>query len=44
MPINQNPTQHSLSIRHIEWLEKHYKNVKSYVINLIKFLNLFKIL
>jgi NAD+ synthase len=34
MPIKQNYNQHSLSLRHIKWLENNFKNVKSYVINL----------
>ncbi len=42
MPINQNPNHHSLSLRHIEWLENRYKNIKSYTINLDNIFKLFQ--
>ena len=34
MPIRQNMNQHSLSLRHIKWLEENFQNVSSYIINL----------
>ena len=42
LPINQNPNQHSLSLRHIEWLENHFKNIKSHTINLDKIFKAFQ--
>jgi len=34
MPIKQNPKQHDLSIKHIEWLKSKYKNVEQHIIEL----------
>ena len=42
MPINQNKNQHSLSLKHIDWLKSKFKNVESYVINLDNLFNSFK--
>ena len=40
MPIKQNSSQHDLSLRHLEYLNKNYKNVETRVIELD---NIFKI-
>ena len=42
MPIKQNSNQHSLSLRHIDWLTKNYKNIKGYTINLDQTFNSFQ--
>ena len=34
MPIKQKSHQHDLSIKHLEWLVKNYKNVEAHTINL----------
>ena len=34
MPIKQIPSQHDLSLKHKEWLEKKFKNVETYTIEL----------
>ncbi len=34
MPIRQNTEQHSLSIKHIEWLKSKFSNVTSHIIDL----------
>ncbi len=42
LPIRQNKQQHSLSLRHAEWLQNNFKNVVSYVIHLDDIFNSFK--
>jgi len=42
LPIRQNKQQHSLSLRHAEWLQNNFKNVVSYVIHLDDVFNSFK--
>ena len=34
MPINQNPSQHNLSLRHLEYLKKNFDNVDTKIIDL----------
>jgi len=36
MPIKQNSSQHNLSLKHLDWLKKKYKNVETKVIELDK--------
>ena len=36
MPIRQKENQHSLSLRHIDWLKSNYNNVSNYTISLDK--------
>ena len=42
MPIKQNPQQHDLSLKHIEWLKNKYPNVVSYIISLDEVFNIFQ--
>ena len=42
LPINQNQNQHSLSLRHIKWLETNFKNVISHNISLDKIFSSFQ--
>ena len=42
MPINQNESQHDLSLKHQEWLKKKFNNVEGYTISLDKLFNTFK--
>ena len=34
MPIKQNGSQHDLSLRHLEWLKKNFKNVEGHTVEL----------
>ncbi len=34
MPLKQNKLQHNLSLRHLQWLERKYSNVRTKIINL----------
>ena len=42
LPIKQKSTQHDLSIKHMEWLTKNYKNVESHIVNLDELFKIFK--
>jgi len=42
MPINQIKKQHNLSLKHQEWLEKKFKNVEGYLIDLDNVFKSFK--
>ena len=42
MPIKQIKEQHSLSIKHQEWLKNKFKNVESYLIDLDNVFKSFK--
>jgi len=41
MPINQNSSQHNLSIKHQDWLVKKFKNVETHTIDLDKLFETF---
>lgn len=34
MPIKQNPEQHNLSLKHLQWLENNFDNIETKVVNL----------
>ena len=42
MPIKQKSSQHDLSIKHLEWLIKNFKNVEAQTINLDKLFETFE--
>ena len=42
MPINQEKSQHNLSLKHLEWLKTNFKNVESHTIELNNLFNTFK--
>jgi len=42
MPIKQKSTQHDLSLKHLEWLVKNFKNVETHTINLDKLFETFE--
>ena len=42
MPIRQNSEQHDLSLGHIKWLKKNFKNIKSHIIELDEVFKSFK--
>ena len=41
MPIKQNPEQHNLSLKHLQWLENNFDNTETKVINLDNIFNSF---
>ena len=43
MPIRQNKNQHSLSLKHIDWLKLNFSNVESYIIDLNEIFNSFQV-
>ena len=42
MPIKQKTSQHDLSLKHLEWLVKNFKNVESHIVNLDRLFETFK--
>jgi NAD+ synthase len=42
MPIKQNPSQHDLSLIHINWLKKKYNNIHTYIIDLDEVFKIFQ--
>jgi len=42
MPIKQNATQHDLSLKHLEWLNKNFSNVETRTIDLDNFFQSFE--
>ena len=42
MPINQEKSQHDLSLKHLGWLKTNFKNVESHTIELNNLFNTFK--
>ncbi len=42
MPIKQNPNQHDLSLIHINWLNKKYDNIRTYIIDLDEVFKIFQ--
>ena len=42
MPIKQNPSQHNLSVKHLDWLNSKFNNVTSKIINLDKIFSSFE--
>ena len=42
MPINQNASQHNLSLKHKDWLIKNFKNVEAHTVNLDKLFETFE--
>ena len=42
MPIKQNATQHDLSLKHLDWLNKNFSNVETRTIDLDKFFQSFE--
>ncbi len=42
MPIKQKKYQHNLSLKHIEWLIKNFKNVEAHTLELDKLFETFK--
>ena len=42
MPIKQNATQHDLSLKHLEWLNKNFSNVETRIIDLDKIFQSFE--
>jgi NAD+ synthase len=42
MPIKQKSSQHDLSLKHQDWLIKHYKNVEAHIVNLDKLFETFE--
>jgi NAD+ synthase len=42
MPIKQKPEQHDLSLKHLEWLKKNFKNIEGHTINLDKLFETFE--
>ena len=41
MPIKQNPSQHDLSLKHLEWLNANFENVETMTIELDKVFDIF---
>ena len=42
MPIKQIKSQHDLSLKHLEWLKKNFKNVEGHLVGLDRIFNEFK--